>query len=293
MINEKIKIYEKALLTTYIHIPNNNEKRPVLIICPGGGYIDTSTHEGECVALTFLQQGYQCFVLDYSTLNRNPGHSKYPQPLLELSQAIQIIKSNHEKWYIDFNKIFLLGFSAGGNLIANYGNYWKELSSQLNIDSQILKPTALVLCYPALNWKMEMDNLKNYKKNIDMSQVTGENKLLDAGQILLSNANKALFNNENPTDEQIRSVSPCFHINSETPPSFLWHTVNDNMVSVQQIYEYVQILGENNIPYELHVFQSGDHGLSLANQLSATKPKNINMAVHQWVNLALTWLKKF
>jgi acetyl esterase/lipase len=290
MLHKQICICDKAKLTTYVNIPNNKEKRPALIICPGGGYVNTSIHEGECVALQFVPKGYQCFVLDYSTLNQNPECCQYPQPLIELAKTIELVKIKSDEWYVDNDKIFLLGFSAGGNLIANYGNGYMNISKTLNIADSILKPTALILCYPALNWKTEIKNLNDYKKAIDMQQITGEKKVINVGEELAKQANQALFKTEKPSLEQMESVSPYFHINKKTPPTFIWHTVTDDMVSVEQIYEYVVALYKNNISHELHVFKRGHHGLSLANQFSSTKISNVNEQVSQWVALATTWL---
>lgn len=262
VIYEKKMICDKAELTTYVNIPNNKQKRPALIICPGGGYVDTSTHEGECVALEFISQGFQCFVLDYSTLKHNPQNCQYPQSLIELSKTIDLIKKNHEKWYIDIERVFLLGVSAGGNLIANYGNNYEKFSTMLNIPIEILRPTGLVLCYPVLKWKTEIEDLINYKSEVDMQRVTGENIKRSTGEFHAHQSNIALFNTKTPTDEQLKKVSPCYHISEKTPPTFIWHTFLDDMVSVKQIYEYVILLNQNQVSHELHIFESGHHGFS-------------------------------
>lgn len=293
MIYKEITICEKAVLTTYLHTPHNKKKKPALIICPGGGYIDTSTHEGECVALEYMSHGYQCFVLDYSTLKSNPNYCYYPQPLIELAKAMEMIKNNSDEWFVDTEKVFLLGFSAGGNLIANYGNQYEELSERLNISSHILKPTGLVVCYGAMNWEYTIEDFMNYKQVIDMRQITGENIQIPAGQLLVKQSSLALFQTETPSLEQIKAVSPYFHVNKKTPPTFMWHTVLDDMVSVRQTYEYVIKLNEYHIPHELHVFEQGHHGLSLANAMSSSKEKNINQNVNQWVSLALSWMNRY
>lgn len=293
MINKIIKIHEKAQLTTYLTTPNDKRKRPAIVICPGGGYVDTTPNEAECVALEFIRSNYQCFVLDYSTYNRNHGHSYYPKPLYELASAIDLIKNNSDEWYVDSDKIFLLGFSAGGNLVANYGNRWKDLANNLKLDPEQLKITGLILCYPAIDWAKEIEDLQRYVKDFEMDIINGDANKLMATKILVERANFAMFNTINPTSEQIKDVSPCYSVNDNTPPTFIWHTRTDDMVSIKQIYNYVNILLENNISHELHVFSNGPHGLSLANKFSATKTKNIDMKINQWVNLSLNWLSRF
>jgi dipeptidyl aminopeptidase/acylaminoacyl peptidase len=106
-------------------------------------------------------------------------------------------------------------------------------------------------------------------------------------------SNYALFHTTAPTEEQMKNVSPCYSVNQDTPSSFIWHTVTDDMVSVEQVYNYVSILNQQRIEHELHVFAEGHHGLSLANACSASKEKNINRNVNQWVALALQWLSRF
>ena len=292
MINEKITIQEKAQLTTYVFKPNDSKDRKAIIICPGGGYVDTTPNEAECVALEFVRSGYQCFVLDYSTYNRNYGHSHYPQPLKELCDAIRLIRFNAKQWYVDPEYIFLLGFSGGGNLIANYGNQWKELAENRE-DEEKLRVSGLILCYPALNWHSEIEDLKRYARDIEMNIINGDANKLMAASELVDKANYALFNTTEPNKEQIDSVSPSLHVNKDVPPVFLWHTLTDDMVSVSQVYEYVNELLKNDVSHELHVFEKGHHGLSLANRQSATKEKNIDLRVNQWVNLTLNWLSRF
>ncbi|MDE7014901.1 MAG: alpha/beta hydrolase [Kineothrix sp.] len=293
MIYEKIQICEKARLTTYLTKPNDGKSRPAIIICPGGGYVDTTPNEAECVALEFVRSGYQCFVLDYSTYNRNYGHSHYPQPLLELGKSVELIRKRAQEWWIEEEQVFLLGFSGGGNLIANYGNRWKWLAAELELEEGMLKVAGLVLCYPVLDWKKEIEDLNDYAKEIEMGIINGDTNKLMAAKELADKANYALFNMTTPTEEQMKKVSPCHSVNQDTPPSFIWHTVTDDMVSVEQIYRYVSILNQQGIGHELHVFTDGHHGLSLANACSATKEKNINQSVNQWVALARQWLSRF
>lgn len=289
MISEKRTILDKAELTAYVSRPNDNKKRPALLICPGGGYIDTTPNEGECVALEFLNRGFESFVLDYSTYRRNKEGASYPRPMFEVAEALRTIRKNADEWYVDVDKIFLLGFSAGGNLIANYGNHWKSLL-QPGDKEEDLKVKGLVLCYAAYDWGKEIMDLEAYSRNVETGIIDGDpNKVIETKK-MVEMANYAMFHTCTPSSQQLKDVSPVIGVNENTPPCFMWHTVSDDMVSVEQVYDYVRILNRMNIPHELHVFHKGHHGLSLANRMSATKEKNIVPLVNQWVSLAVSWL---
>ena len=106
----------KAKLTAYI-LNNSKEislfrKNKAVLICPGGGYEFVSEREGEPVALAFLAEGINAFVLNYEVA---PA-VKHPQPLLDVSRSMCIIRENAQRWNIDINNIAVCGFSAGGHL---------------------------------------------------------------------------------------------------------------------------------------------------------------------------------
>jgi len=291
MVNEKRRILDKAELTTYVFEPNDKKKRPALLICPGGGYIDTTPNEGECVALEFVNRGFECFVLDYSTYKRNKEGVFYPQPLMEVAESLRTIRKNAEEWFVDPEKIFLLGFSAGGNLIANYGNRWRAFLKE-DEKEEDLKTKGLVLCYAAYDWERQIRDLGGNSRDVEMGFINGDpNKMIETKK-MVEKANEAMFHTGTPSIQQLREVSPLYSVNEDTPPCFLWHTVSDDMVSVNQVYDYVRVLNDHHIPHELHVFYKGHHGLSLANEMSATKEKNIVPLVNQWVDLAAMWLSE-
>lgn len=109
---------------------------PAVIICPGGGYEKVAYREGEPLALAFLAQGYQAFVLDYSVMNKGRSDNFLADCLKEVTQSFELVRENADKWELDKTKIALLGCSAGGHLAAWYAGVAK------------IKPASLVLCYP-------------------------------------------------------------------------------------------------------------------------------------------------
>ena len=91
--------------------------RPAVVICPGGGYTCVSANEGEPVAMFFNRHGYHAFVLDYSVKIENP----FPTALKELATAMAYIRNHKAEWNI--SSVYLIGFSAGGNLALSLGVY--------------------------------------------------------------------------------------------------------------------------------------------------------------------------
>lgn len=140
MITEKIVLNERgAALDAYIlktskEMPNMT-KRPAILVIPGGGYKVVSDREGEPVAMPFIAQGYNAFVLTYSV---GKGNATFPKPLEEAELALELIRKNAEKWNIIPDKIAAIGFSAGGHLAA-------ALSTMGRV-----RPNALILGYPCI-----------------------------------------------------------------------------------------------------------------------------------------------
>ena len=97
----------------------------------------------------------------------------------------------------------------------------------------------------------------------------------------------------NPSDEDIKELSPVNYVSSKTPPTFMWHTASDGLVSVRNSLNFATELSKNGIPYELHIFENGGHGLSLCDEVTANEDAHINPEAKVWVNMVLTWLKKY
>ena len=292
MLYEKITIDEKAIFTVYATETNDSSKLPAIIILPGGAMINTSKNEGECVALEFHNRGFQTYVLDYSTLTNNPQHCQFPQPAHELAKAVAMIQERSDEWYTDPDNIFLLGFSAGGMIASYYGNTYKRIGENLNISPDILKPKGLVLCYPAIDLETMHGPQADAGLNVDFSEVNSQTKEMITMKKLLDAARMAMYGKTDVTVEDIRPFNPIAGINSETSDTFIWGTADDALVPPQTLYNYAAKLTEYHIPHEMHLFQNGMHGISLANEASATKPGRSIPEIYEWVTLASNWMKK-
>ena len=294
MINKKFSIgnNQKTFFEVYISDYDNRRKKPMVIICPGGGFLDCSPCEGEPVALFFLRNGFQAGVLTYTTA-ASGSVSSFPSALRDLAQAIVISREHAEEWQIDENQIVILGFSAGGNLCALYENYWKSILTGEIGGSDSRKPNAAVLCYPLTDSRLNIEEFKALADaEVNMEQVTGK-KAEHPMREFFDEVLTAQFGTVDPDKDLLDAASPILHISKEiTPPTFVWTTFRDGLLSPMHSICYAQRLYEAGIDTELHVYHNGPHGLSLADCSSAKKQKEINAHVATWGTLAVEWLKE-
>ncbi len=237
------------------------KKRPLILICPGGGYERTSYREGEPTALHFLSRGYHACVLRYSVA---PVH--FPTQLLEVGCAVTIIRENAEKWKVDTQRIVVQGSSAGGHLAACYGAFWNQelLKEDLDPPAEEWKPRGMLLSYPVIT--------------------------SDPGY-----AHKGSF--ENLLGEEYEAlaekVSVEKQVTKDMPPCFIWHTMDDDTVPVENSLLLTEALHREGIPSELHIFPEGEHGLSLASPVvERENGHGVQPECARWIELADAWLER-
>lgn len=276
---------EGVTLATYVPAPAlDGHLRPMVVICPGGGFLNCSPSEGEPVALHFTRKGYAAAVLTYTTA-ANADVPSYPQALRDLAESIVLIRSHASEWGVDPDAIAILGFSAGGYVCAEYSCAWEgELLADIGSASE-RKPNAAVLCYPVV----DLVSFAKGPEEVDLGQVLGQDMLMMFEQFHRASM-LAFTGTAEPGEDFIEKANPIGHLGASVPPTFIWTTFGDNLVNPLQDLAYAQNLHELGIPCELHVFQGGDHGLSLADATSAGKPKEINAHVANWAELAAEWL---
>jgi len=266
MLYEKIPLSEKneeAYLETFVTEVSDPACDGMLII-PGGGYGGVcSDREGYPIAYAFCSRGVNCFVLHYS-VNRK---GVFPDQLIEASRAMKHIKENAEKYRVNPDRIFTVGFSAGGHLAGSLGTLWHlpEVQKAVGGPEGINRPAGMVLCYPV---------------------ITG-----------FEHAHKGSFYNllcnDNPTDEEIAKVSLEKQVSDKTVPAFLMHTADDECVPVQNALIMAEALTEKKIPYEVHIYPHGPHGLALANSITDMGCNlHNNPVAAKWVDDAVCWMKR-
>ncbi len=258
----------KAKLYSYVHSESGEipiSPRPALLICPGGAYCFTSDREAEPVALRFFAEGFNCFVLRYSTVQEQP-QARFPVQLLQLCQAVSLVRKNAVQWNVDPGQVAVCGFSAGGHLAASLGVFWNSKTVQDYFavsDCEVYRPDALLLCYPVVT----------------------------AGDFAHRYSFECLLGQQ-PSQRQLDTVSLEKHVGPHTPRTFLWHTYDDGAVPVENSFLFAQALRKYHVSLEMHIYPRGDHGLSLANpQTSGDERQNIPWCAH-WVEDAVRWLKQ-
>ena len=247
----------------YTYVPMNtfpgkpfNDRRPSVLICPGGGYSYATDREGETVALAFLAKGFNCFVLKYSC-----APATFPVALLEVAKSLEIIRSHADEWFLDPDQIFVCGFSAGGHLTASMGVFWDKpfVSEYWGVDNEIVKPNGLILSYPVIS--------------------SGEHAHRGSFQNLLG---------DQLSEEMLEYLSLEKQVSEKTPPAFLWHTWEDGSVPVENSILFAMALRKYNIPCEMHIYQKGGHGLSLGNYMTG----DMVMSCENWVEMASRWMRE-
>ena len=234
-------------------------KRPTVLICPGGGYNYCCPREGEPVAFRFMAEGYNAFVLEYST----GKNAVFPNPLMDICAAMKLIRENAEEFGVIEDKIAVLGFSAGGHLAASLGVYWNdpEIMKKSGCMNGENKPNAMLLIYPVISTSW----LENCNQ---MERIIGENDW----------------------DSTYKKLNLQTAVTKDTPQSFICHTARDRGVPPKDSIFFATKLLEAGVPCELHIFPNGEHGLVLG-----TPQLNVNggdKSFAQWVGLATSWLDR-
>lgn len=238
---------------------DENRTRVSVLICPGGGYTFTSDREAEPVALQWAARGVNAFVLRYAV---QPAH--YPEALLELSVAVAYIRRNAERFHAHPDRIAVCGFSAGGHLAGCLGVFWKQsfLAQPLGLQKEENRPNALILCYPV---------------------ITSGPNISHGGSF------DALLGND--LGDLRSELSLEKQVNRDVPPTFLWHTFADSTVPVENSMLFAQALRQSGVPFELHIYPEGCHGLSLATEETGVDPSLKNPHCASWLPLCAEWLR--
>lgn len=206
-----------------------------VIICPGGGYwINASGHEGTDVAKEFTKMGIAAFVLKYRIPNDATMLNREIGPLQDAQQAIKVVKDRAAEWNINPGRIGIMGFSAGGHLASTAGTHFIK-STIPNPEQTNLRPGFMILIYPVISFTDSIGHKGSAEQLIG----------------------------KNPAPEKIKEYSNELQVTKETPPTFLVHASDDDVVNPQNSIVFYQALIKNRIPAELHIYQSGGHGFGM------------------------------
>ena len=266
MLIEQIDLYSyfslskpegaKGILTAYMLDVNKeiglNRQRSAMLVLPGGGYSFVSERENESVAIAYLQHGLNVFVLDYSV-----APAFFPTQIREAAMAMIFIRENAKKYHVDPETVGVVGFSAGGHLCGCLGNLFNAPELQDLRNADFIRPTAVILSYPVT--------------------VCTPGKTHQGSFINVSNNNPELI-------ERL-SLDKC--VTKFSSPAFIWHTMADGTVPVYGSLIMGQKYNEHGVPFEMHIFEQGGHGLSVATD----EVNSPNKEAAIWVDLTIAWLK--
>ena len=233
-------------------------KRPAIVVVPGGGYHYVSDREADPVANAFMAMGYHTAVLRYTV-----EKGVYPAQLQQLAAAVALLRSHENDWYIDPDKIVVMGFSAGGHLAASLAVHWHEswLSEALGVPNEAIRPNLAVLAYAVL--------------------IAGEHTHEGSWKRLLGENWESLW----------REMSLDRHVTAQTPPCFLWCNGGDTTVPLENSLAFASALRRCGVPFELHCYEKGKHGASLCNEVVRKKPETkFYRSVSLWVEQCHLWL---
>lgn len=203
--------------------------RGAMVVCPGGGYNHKAAHEGAPIARLLQSAGISAYVLDYRV---KPCHRE--APLSDAKRAIRFLK------HMGYEKVGILGFSAGGHLCCSAATLYDEGNPQSEdpIDRLSSRPDVFVPCYAVVSF----------------------------GKYTHMGSRECLLGEEKDNEEWIRRFSAELNVTPDTPPAFLWHTAEDGLVPAQNTLQLAMALKDNNILFELHVYPYGHHGIGLGSE---------------------------
>lgn len=212
----------------------SEKPRPLVIVCPGGGYGALADHEGQPVAAALNEAGFHAAVLHY----RLAPDAQHPQMIHDVQRAVRLVRHHAETWGVS-GQVGVLGFSAGGHLASCAATLFDRFTNPDDdlADSVSARVDAAVLCYPVIN-------------------MLADHRHEGSRRNLLGDAY---------TDGDLaRQLSTDLQVTEQSAPAFLWHTADDPGVPMQHSLQYAQACREHGVPVELHVYESGRHGLGLA-----------------------------
>ena len=244
---------DKPTLTAFLPEPDK-ATGAAIVICPGGGYGGLAPHEGAGYAEWLAENGIAGIVLKYRL---GSGNYHHPAMINDAARAVRLTRSKAAEWKIDPKRVGIMGSSAGGHLASTLLTHFDagKADDPDPIERLSSRPDIGILCYAVIS--MGANTHAGSKKN------------------LLG---------ENPAPELVELLSNEKQVTKDTPPTFLWHTWEDKGVKVENSLEFAAALQKSGIPFDLHVYQKGGHGIGLGSD----RAKGVS---HPWAADCLFWLK--
>lgn len=247
---------DKPSLTPYLPAPEK-ATGAAIVVCPGGGYGGLAAHEGAGYAEWLVQQGIAAIVLKYRLGSKGYRH---PAMLNDAARAVRLTRAKAADWKIDPNRTGIMGSSAGGHLASTLLTHFDagNPADADPVERFSSRPDLGILCYPVIT--------------------LGEKTHAGSRTHLLG---------ENPSAELLEDLSNEKQVTKDTPPCFIWHTWEDKAVPVENSLEFAVAMRRNGVPFDLHIFAAGAHGIGLSQGKNGVAADD----VHPWAKDLLFWLK--
>ncbi|WP_233511796.1 alpha/beta hydrolase [Absiella sp. AM54-8XD] len=201
--------------------------------------------------------------------------------LVEAAACVKYVREHSEEWLVDHDQIIICGFSAGGHLALSLAVKWNQswLCEALHTTSEQLKVNLCILGYPATM----------------VEKVFDEDDFGFASSLIKepNTANERFFGVKRPTEKELDEYNLLNFVNEDTPPMFVWHTYEDVLVDVNNSLMLGMKLREHHVPFELHIFEKGEHGLALCDRTTARKASHHNDHVIHWFDLCEEWMQAY
>jgi acetyl esterase/lipase len=226
-----------------------------IVICPGGGYVSLARHEGENYARFFNEHGVAGFVLKYRL---GSGGYRHPVMLQDAARAVRTVRAHASEWKLDPTRIGIIGSSAGGHLASTLLTHFDagKPDAADPIERESSRPDLGILCYAV----------------ITLGEFTHQ-------------GSKDNLLGKNPSPELVRELSNELQVTKETPPCFIWNTYEDRTVPVENSLQFAAALRRVGVPFDLHIYQKGGHGLGLGSRDYDPARQ------HPWTADCIFWLK--
>ena len=245
---------EKDVPTITPYLPGTNVTGAAVVVCPGGGYGMLAGHEGHDYALWLNHQGLTAFVLKYRL-----GASGYRHPIMlqDAARAVRLVRARADEWKLDPKRIVIMGSSAGGHLASTLLTHFDAGNSNATdaVERQSSRPDLGILCYAVISMGPH-------------THQGSKNNLLG----------------KEPSEELVKLLSNELQVATNTPPCFIWHTWEDKAVKVENSLQFAAALQRAGVPFDLHIYEKGRHGIGLADKPPFTNP-------HPWAKDLVFWLK--
>ena len=255
---------DKDIPTLTVYKPDEGKSNgAAIVVCPGGGYWGLTDYEfeGAGYARFLSSHGVTVFVLRYRLASS--GYH-YPAILLDADRAVKLVRHQAQKWGIDPQRVGIMGSSAGGHLAALLMTHYQLENSALAdpIERLSSRPDIAILCYPVIT-------SGEFAHSGSIQNLLGPN--YTAGLAVFLSIEKHVYHN--------------------TPPCFICHTFEDEVVPTENALLLAAALRKAGVPFDLHIYEKGIHGLALAGKRWTSTQGMEEKDFHPWSRDLLFWLE--